>query len=61
MPVLKGTVQKAGALVEVLLGWSAAGAQQQRMRLRPVPPPAQAWALLDTGAEMTCVDASLIQ
>jgi hypothetical protein len=43
------------------LGWSAAGAQQQRVALRPIPPPLQALALLDTGAEMTCVDGVLIQ
>jgi hypothetical protein len=54
-------VQNEGALVEVMLGWSAAGTQQQRMSLRPVPPPLQARALLDTGADMTCVDPALIQ
>jgi hypothetical protein len=61
MPLLRGSLQPEGALVDVLLGWSAAGAQQQRVALRPVPPPLQARALLDTGAEITCVDGGLIQ
>ena len=61
MPVLRGQLQNEGALVEVLLGWSAARAQQLRAALRPVPPPLQTRALLDTGAEVTCVDTSLIQ
>ena len=61
MPVLRGTLQDEGALVEVLLGWSAAGGQQLRAALRPIAPAVEATALLDTGAEMTCVDASLIQ
>jgi hypothetical protein len=54
-------VQSEGALVEVLLGWSAAAAQQQRASLRPVVSPVQVGALLDTGAEMSCVDVSVIQ
>jgi hypothetical protein len=61
MPVLRGFLQPEGALVEILLGWSAAGARQQRVALRPVPPPVQARGLLDTGAEITCVDGTLIQ
>lgn len=61
MPILSGFLQPEGALVEILLGWSAAGAQKQRAALRPVPPPLQGRALLDTGAEITCVDGVLIQ
>jgi hypothetical protein len=61
MPILKGRLQRTGALVEGLLGWSAAGAQQQRLLHLPVAPPIQLMALLDTGAEMTCVDAAVIR
>jgi hypothetical protein len=35
--------------------------QQQRALLRPLVSPVQVWALLDTGAEMSCADASVIQ
>jgi len=61
MPVLTGLLRDEGAVVEILLGWSAAGVRQERAALRPIPPPLQTRALLDTGAELTCVDASLIQ
>jgi hypothetical protein len=60
MPVLTGVLQPDGALVDIALGWSAVGAQQQRTALRPVPPALPARALVDTGAEMNCVDAALI-
>src|SRR5262249_31560885 len=50
-----------GALVQVLAGWSAARARQLQLALRPVPPAISAKALLDTGAEITCVESSLIQ
>jgi len=61
MPILNGTLQAEGALVDVLLGWSDAAAHAQRSALRPVPPPLQVQALVDTGAEVSCVDPSLIQ
>ena len=61
MPVLTGVLQNDGALVEVLLGWSAAGVRQLQAALRPVLPQLQVRALLDTGAEMTCVDTTLIR
>jgi hypothetical protein len=61
MPVIKGPIQAEGALVDVELGWSASRVRQLRAALRPVPSPVRAKALLDTGAEMTCVDSPLIQ
>jgi hypothetical protein len=61
MPILKGRLQHEGALVDVLLGWSAARAGQLRAAKRPVPPPVQARALIDTGAEVTCIEGALIQ
>ena len=61
MPVLRDILGPDGALIDVLLGWSERRARQLRLALRPVPPPGSARALLDTGAEMTCVDAGLIR
>ncbi len=61
MPVLRAALQSEGALVDVLVGWSAVDAQKLRAAFRPVPPAVPARALLDTGAEITCVDQALIQ
>jgi hypothetical protein len=61
MPILKGTLQIEGALVVIVLGWSVARARRLRAALRPVPPPVNAQAIIDSGAEVTCVDSSLIQ
>ena len=61
MPVLTGMLQHDGPLVDVAFGWSAVAGKQERAALRPVPPPLRARALVDTGAEITCVDAALIQ
>ena len=61
MPVLRGTLQSEGALVDILLGWSATAAQNLRTALQPVPPSLTTRAVLDTGAEITCFDKLLIQ
>jgi hypothetical protein len=61
MPVLRGPLQAEGALVDVLVGWSAVDAQKLRNALRPIPPAVGARTILDTGAEITCVDSALIQ
>jgi hypothetical protein len=61
MPVLRDMLRPEGALVEVSVGWSKGASQNQRMALRPVPSPITVRALLDSGAEMTCVDASIIR
>jgi hypothetical protein len=45
----------------VQVSWSAAQAHQLRQAYRPVPPALDARALVDTGAEITCVDGLLIQ
>jgi hypothetical protein len=60
MPRLSGPVQAQGALVEVRVGWSALQAAGLRMALQPVPPAVDTRALLDTGAEVTCLDATLV-
>src|SRR5689334_19033613 len=61
MPTLIGPLTPEGALVDVHIGLSASSVQALRTALRPVPPPSSARALLDTGAEITCVDPSVIQ
>jgi hypothetical protein len=61
VPILRGDLQPEGALVEVQVGWSAGQARQLRQAQRPVPPALDARALLDTGAEITCLDTVLVQ
>jgi hypothetical protein len=61
VPVLRGVLQAEGALVKVQAGCSAGLARQLRQAQRPVPPALDAHALLDTGAEVTCLDTVLIQ
>lgn len=61
MPILTGILNPAGALVDVRLGWSDADAQKQRRALRPVPPSGDFRAVLDTGAEITCLDTTVVQ
>jgi hypothetical protein len=61
MPSLIGQVDADGAIVDMQFAWGAAGAMQLRSRLSPIPQPVAAKALIDTGAEMTCLDASLVR
>jgi hypothetical protein len=61
VPILRGDLQPEGALVEVQAAWSAAQARQLRLAQRPVPPALDARALLDTGAEITCLHTVLVQ
>ena len=59
MPVLRGLLQPEGAIVEVQVSWSAGQARQLRQAYRPAPPALDARALVDPGAEITCVDGLL--
>ncbi len=61
MPTVTGTIEADGALVEVLFGWSATATKQMRIHLHPIPQAMSARALLDTGAEITCLAPALIQ
>jgi hypothetical protein len=61
VPVLRGSLQAEGALVDVRMSWSASQARSLRLAHQPVPPPLDTRALLDTGAEITYVDTSLVQ
>ena len=61
MPTLTAALTPEGAMVDVHVGLSASTVQGLRTALQPVPPPVSARALLDTGAEITCLDSSVIQ
>lgn len=61
MPTIKGRVRAEGGLVKVAIGWSRARAARLRLALRPVPSPIEVMALLDTGAEVSCLDSKLIE
>jgi hypothetical protein len=61
MPILTSAVLAEGAVVNVVVGWSASRIQKLRAALRPVPSPVNTSALLDTGADITCIDAKLVQ
>ncbi len=61
MPTLTGALTQEGALVDIGVGLSDSSLQALRAASRPVPSPVTARALLDTGAEITCIDLSLVQ
>lgn len=60
MRVLHGTVEADGAMVEVQLGLASANVQKLRQAGRPIPPAVTLRALLDPGAEATCVDPQVL-
>ncbi len=60
MNTLSGPITAEGALVEVLLGLAAPDVQALRQTGRPVPAPVAIRAMLDVGAEITCVDGQVL-
>lgn len=60
MPVLTLPIISEGPLVNIEVGWSRARAKVLRKTLQPVPPPVQFEALIDTGADTTCLDPTII-
>jgi hypothetical protein len=56
MPVLNGTIEPEGALVDVLVGLSRTEIRRLHQAARPVPAPVTLRALLDTGADCACID-----
>jgi len=54
-------LQPAGALVDVEVGWSAVQTRRLRLARQPIPPSLGTTALLDSGAEITCLDTILVQ
>ena len=61
MPQMTASLQHAGALVNVLVGLGHQDVRMLRRALRPIPQPVAIEAILDTGAEATCLDASIIR
>lgn len=61
MPILIEHIHSDGALVDVRIGWSVARARRLRATLQPVPPAVTARSVLDTGAEVSCLDSALVQ
>lgn len=60
MNTLNADVEGDGPLVDVLVGLSAHTQQALRNAGRPVPAPVSLRALIDTGAEVTCIDPRLL-
>lgn len=56
MPRLSGVLEAEGALVAVEIGLSRAEVRRLRHAARPIPAVVSLRALLDTGAECSCVD-----
>jgi hypothetical protein len=54
------SLNPAGALVEVHFGLPAAKVNALRRAGRPIPPPVVAQALIDTGADVSCVDKGIL-
>ena len=61
MPIIKGIITEEGGLVRVSIGWSSTAARNLRLARRAVPVRLEAKALIDTGAEVTCLDPRLIE
>jgi hypothetical protein len=51
---------REGSLVNVLVGFAAANIQKLRQASQPVPQPLSFRALIDTGAEVTTLDSTVI-
>jgi Retroviral aspartyl protease len=61
MPQITGSLQPEGALADVLIGLNQTEVQKLRNALQAVPPSKRLRALIDSGAEMTCLDPSIVQ
>jgi len=59
MPSFDVVIESDGALIDIQLGLCAADIQALRLAGSPVPAPIAARALIDTGANVTCVDPRL--
>ena len=60
MPIVKGVLTDSGAVVRIEVGLSAGDVEAQRAALRPILQPVDLYALLDTGAEASCVDPEIL-
>jgi hypothetical protein len=60
MPQLTGTLLPEGAIIDALIGVNRTEVMRLRRALKPIPPPKQIRALVDSGAEVTCLDPDII-
>jgi hypothetical protein len=60
MPQLTGVLHGQGALVDLVVGLGRQDVQKLRTALRPIPQPLKLSALIDTGADATCLDPAII-
>ena len=60
MNTIHSTLDADGAVIDLLIGLAAVYINQLRRAGSPVPSPIPVRALLDTGAEMTCVDPAVL-
>jgi hypothetical protein len=60
MHSISGPIEPEGALVDALIGLAAADVQALWTAGRAVPVPISVRALIDSGAEVTCVDPSVV-
>jgi hypothetical protein len=61
MPILKQRLEPEGAIIPLLVGLSDASVRGLRIQLLPIPQSLECRALLDSGADITCVDSRLIE
>lgn len=60
MPRLNGPLSALGALVEIRIHLGRTEVQRLRSALRPIPPAVFLRALIDTGAESTCMEPAAL-
>ncbi|MBH1970837.1 hypothetical protein FK216_06015 [Moraxellaceae bacterium AER2_44_116] len=61
MPSINLPIQDSGVLIQVLIGVSYPFQEALKLAGQAIPKPIKGHFLIDTGASLTCVDASLIQ
>jgi hypothetical protein len=61
VPNLTHPIDTDGALVDIEVGWARSRARAARQAGRPIPPAIQVRALIDTGAETSCLHSTYVQ
>src|SRR4051794_6883756 len=61
MPLITLPITPEGPMVNVMIGWSHTKLIRYRRAHRPVADPIKVRALVDTGAEISCIDRSIAQ
>jgi hypothetical protein len=60
MPFLKLPISPHGPLVDLQFSWSTADVRVARQAGRPIPAPIDVPGIIDTGAELTCLDSGIV-